>query len=138
MGTFTSIEEARDFFKGDRFATDNGMQIDALSEDSCICSMELEPKHRNALGGVMGGVTFTLADFAFAVIQNHVHKYSVAQQVNINHLSAPKGNRLIATAKVRKNGRTSTIVNVDVVDDTGRDIAQFTGTGYKLPAEKQQ
>ncbi|MBR4760770.1 MAG: PaaI family thioesterase [Lachnospiraceae bacterium] len=135
MAGFASIEEAREFFKGDRFATDNGMQIDELTDEGCTCSMELTDKHRNALGGVMGGVTFTLADFAFAVIQNHVHKYSVAQQVNINYLSAPKGNRLIATAKVRKNGRTSTIVNVDVVDETGRDIAQFIGTGYKLPAK---
>ena len=135
MAEFTSVEEAREFFKGDRFATDNGMQIDELTDDRCICSMELTEKHRNALGGVMGGVTFTLADFAFAVIQNHTHKYSVAQQVSINYLSAPKGNRLIATAKVRKNGRTSTIVNVDVADETGRDVAQFIGTGYKLPAK---
>ena len=40
--------------------------------------------------------------------------------------------RLIATATYRKDGRSSCVVNVDVTDDTGRDIAQFIGTGFKL------
>ncbi len=136
MGEFSSIEEAREFFKNDRFATDNGMRIDELSENSCICSMELTDGHRNAMGGVMGGVTFTIADFAFAVLQNHLHKFSVAQQVSINFLAPPSGKRLIAKAVCRRNGRSSTIINVDVSDENGKDIAQFIGTGYKIP--KQQ
>ena len=136
MGEFSSIEEAREFFKNDRFATDNGMRIDELSENSCICSMELTDGHRNAMGGVMGGVTFTIADFAFAVLQNHLHKFSVAQQVSINFLAPPSGKRLIAKAACRRNGRSSTIINVDVSDENGKDIAQFIGTGYKIP--KQQ
>jgi acyl-CoA thioesterase len=52
--------------------------------------------------------------------------------MSINYLSAPKGTKLIATARLKKNGRTSTIVNIDIVDDTGRDIAQVVGTGFKL------
>jgi acyl-CoA thioesterase len=39
---------------------------------------------------------------------------------------------LIATARYRKDGRSSCVVNVDVVDDLGREIAQFVGTGFKL------
>ena len=46
--------------------------------------------------------------------------------------AAPKGGRLVATARWRKDGRSTCVVNVDVVDDTGRDIAQFVGTGFKL------
>ena len=33
---------------------------------------------------------------------------------------------------INKDGRASCVVNVDVVDDTGREIAQFVGTGFKL------
>ena len=80
----------------------------------------------------MGGAIFTLADFAFAVLSNHIHMPTVAQQVSINYLGTPKGGKLIARAVCRKNGRSSCIVNVDVVDDTGKDIAQFVGTGFKL------
>jgi len=132
MATFATIEEARELFKGDRFATTNGMQIDVLGEDSCVCSMTLTENHRNAYGGVMGGVTFTLADFALAVTSNQIHHLSVAQQVSINYLSAPKGERLIATSRCIKSGKTTTVINVDVTDDTGRLIAQFVGTAFKL------
>ena len=110
----------------------------ALLEDALAAypdSMKLTEHHQNAVGGIMGGVTFTLADFAFAVLQNHMHKPSVAQQVSINFLAPPKGEHLYAEAHLRRNGRTSTIVNVDVTDEEGRDIAQFIGTGYKLPSK---
>jgi len=132
MSTFQSLEEAQQYFTQDRFATENGMTLDALGEDSAVCSLILGPGHKNAYGGVMGGVIFTLADFAFAVASNNMHKGTVAMQVSINYLSAPKGQKLIATAKCIKSGKTSAVFNVDVVDDTGRDIAQFVGTGFKL------
>ena len=132
MSTFNSIEEAREFFKGDKFATNLGIQLDELTDDYCICSLELNENHRNAVGGVMGGVMFTLADFSFAVLSNQLHKPTVAQQVSVNYLSAPKGEKLIAKAICKKNGRSSSIINVDVIDDTGRDVVQFIGTGFKL------
>ena len=132
MSTFNSIDEAREFFKGDKFATNLGVSLEKLDEDSCECSLELNDGHKNAVGGVMGGVMFTLADFAFAVLSNNLHSPTVAQQVSVNYLSAPKGNRLIARAVCKKNGRSSSIINVDVMDDTGRDIVQFIGTGFKL------
>ena len=132
MSTFDSIDEAREFFKDDQFATNTGIHLDELNEDSCQCSLKIADNHRNAVGGVMGGVMFTLADFAFAVLSNQLHSPTVAQQVSINYLSAPKGEKLIAKAICKKNGRSSSIINVDVVDDTGRDIVQFVGTGFKL------
>ena len=132
MATYKTLEEAQEVFKGDRFATINGMHIDELGEDSCVCSMTLTDDHRNAYGGVMGGVTFTLADFALAVTSNQIHSLSVAQQVSINYLSAPKGERLIARSQCVKSGKTTTVVNVNVSDDTGRQVAQFVGTAFKL------
>ena len=106
--------------------------MDELTHDKAVCSLELTDDHKNAYGGVMGGVIFTLSDFAFAVLSNNLHSPTVAQQVSVNYLSAPKGNKLIARAVCKKNGRSSSIINVDVVDDTGRDIVQFIGTGFKL------
>ncbi|MBO4337725.1 MAG: PaaI family thioesterase [Lachnospiraceae bacterium] len=132
MAHFDSLEQAREFFKNDRFATGNGMQIEELSEDHCVCSMQITDDHKNAIGGVMGGAIFSLGDFAFAVTVNNVHMPSVAQQMSCNFLSAPKEGVLTARAKVKRSGRTSTIVNIDITDDKGRDIAQIVGTGYKL------
>ena len=132
MVNFESLESAREFFYKDKFAVNTGISLDEITEDEAVCSVNLTDDHRNAYGGVMGGVIFTLADFAFAVLSNQIHQLTVAQQVDIHYLSAPKGDKLIARATCRKNGRTSSIVNVDISDDTGRDVAQFIGTGFKL------
>lgn len=132
MGTNRNMEEARAYFSADRFATENGITLDELDAEHSVTSMTISDRHRNAFGGVMGGAIFTLADFAFAALTNDRKKKTVAQQVSISYLSTPKGARLIATARYRKDGRSSCVVNVDVTDDTGRDIAQFVGTGFKL------
>ena len=131
MGTFKSLEEAREFFRGDRFASAAGMTLDELTEEGCTCSVTLSPLHRNALGGVMGGAIFTLADFAFAVACNQDHSPTVAIDVSIHFLSAPKGERLIARARRVKSGRTTGVWEVAVSDDLGRDVALFVGTGFK-------
>lgn len=133
MAGFDRMEEAIEYFSRDRFATENGITLDELDADHAVCSVTLEPKHKNAYGGVMGGAIFTLADFAFAALTNDRENVTVAQQASVNFLSATKGKRLTARAVYRKNGRSSCVVNVDVTDDTGRDIAQFTGTGFRLP-----
>lgn len=132
MSTFKSIDEAREFFTGDKFAAANGITIDELGEDSCLCSMDIRDDHRNAVGGVMGGVIFTLGDFAFAVASNNVHMTTVGQHVSISYLSGSRGKRLYARAKCRKDGKTTCVYNIDISDDLGRDVAQFIGTGYKL------
>ena len=132
MKMFSSMEDAREYFSKDRFVTENGIVLDELDGEHAVTSLRLEARHRNAFGGVMGGAIFTLADFAFAALTNGRGKVTVAQQVSINYLSAAKGTKLTATARYRKDGRSSCVVNVDVVDDTGREIAQFVGTGFKL------
>ena len=79
MGGFKDIEEAREYFSNDRFATENGMAIDELDAEHSVCSMTLSARHRNAYGGVMGGAIFTLADFAFAALTNDSENVTVAQ-----------------------------------------------------------
>ena len=132
MASFHGIEEARTYFQQDRFAYEAGIMLEELTEEYSVAAVELGERHRNAYGGVMGGAIFTLADLAFAALANQIHEPTVAQQVSINYLNAPKGKKLIARAECRKDGRTSMVINVNVTDDTGRDIAQFVGTGFKM------
>lgn len=132
MAVYNSLEEAREEFEKDKFARNTGIKLDELTEEYSICSLKLNDNHRNAYGGVMGGAIFTLADFAFATLSNNIHSLTVAQHVNITYLNAPKGDTLYAKATCRKSGKTTTIINVDVYDDLGRDVAVFLGSGFKL------
>ena len=129
---FATLEEAKAFFAGDLYATESGAEIIEAEAGHARCRMTLTDHHRNAEGGVMGGAIFTLVDFTFAVASSCRHRPTVAQQVSMNYLSAPKGQTLIAEARCKKDGRTSCVYNVEVRDDLGRDVAQAVMTGFKL------
>lgn len=132
MSGITGIDAARAYFEGDRFAVNAGISIDEVAPGYAVCHFDITPDHLNAENGVMGGAIFTLIDLAFAAAANGIHLPTVAQQVSMNFLSGSRGATLTATARCRKDGRTTGIYNVDVVDDLGRDIAQAVVTGYKL------
>ena len=132
MSTFGSIEEARAYFTGDRFAAVNGMTIEELREGEALCAMTLREDHRNAVGGVMGGVIYTLADFAYAVAANNDHRPTVAMTADTHFLSMPKGKRLFARALREKSGKTTCVFRVEVSDDLGTSVALAIITGYKL------
>jgi len=132
MPTFQSLEEARAFFVKDRFATENSMTLEALTEDGAVCAMEITGRHLNAEGGLMGGAILALADFTFAAASNNAHRPTVAQQVSLNFLNASKGKRLISSAFCVKNGRTSCVYRIEIKDDLGKDVAQAMFTGFKL------
>lgn len=132
MSVFQSLEDARAYFEGDRFAMENGITLEEIGEGMSLCAMELSRRHQNAEGGVMGGAIFTLIDLSFAAAANNIHRPTVAQQVSVNFLSGSRGSRLMARARCRKDGRQSCVYQVDVTDDLDRDIAQAVVTGFQI------
>ena len=125
----TKLDEARKYFEGDRFATENGMTIVELGEDYALCALEITSRHRNALGKVMGGAMFTLADFAFAVASNFGKNPTVSTTSQITYLKAPKGNTLFARAQLIRQGETSVYYEISVTDETGILAARVTASG---------
>lgn len=128
----TKLEEARAFFAGDRFATENGAVIDEIGEHYAICSMELTPHHLNAAGRVMGGAVFLLADFAFAVASNFGHPADVTTTSQITFLRPSQGKMLYAKSQELRRGRTAVYYETSVTDDTGALIARVTASGQVL------
>ena len=49
-------EEVKKMFEQDRFATDNGAYIEEVDDHYAKCSLNIEDRHKNAMGAVMGGV----------------------------------------------------------------------------------
>ena len=132
MAEFKSIEEARAFFTNDRYATENGIGLDRYTDNGSVVSVTLTDRHRNAEGGIMGGFILTVIDFAFATASCNAHRPTVAQQISMNFLNQPRGNRLTARSSCRKDGRTSCVYQIDIKDDLGNDIAQAVVTGFKI------
>lgn len=125
-----TLEEVRKIFEGDRFATENGAVIDAIGDRSATCSLVITSSHRNAMGAVMGGTYFMLADFAFAVAANWEKMGCVSLRSDISFLGAAKGDKLIANAVCVKDGKRAACYRVDVTDELGNLTAIVTTTGY--------
>lgn len=127
-----TLDEVRKIFEGDRFATVNGAVIEEIGDHSATCSLILTDSHRNAMGAVMGGTYFMLADFAFAVAANLETMGCVSLHSDISFLGAAKGKKLIAKASCVKDGRSTACYRVDVTDDLGNLTATVTATGYHV------
>lgn len=125
-------EETKRLFQNDRFATENGAVIDEVDDHYAKCSLKIEDRHKNAMGAVMGGVYFTLADFALAVASNWEEMGNVSLNSEITYLTAAKGERLIAEAVCVRNGRTTGYYRIDVRDDLGNLTAAVTATTYRV------
>lgn len=126
-----TLEEVRELFAKDRFATENGAVIEENGDCYAKCSLKITDRHKNALGAVMGGASFTLADFAFAVAANWQNPGVVSLSSNITYLGVAKGEQLIAEASCVKNGRSTSYYRVDVRDNLGNMVAAVTTTGFR-------
>ncbi|MDE6883087.1 MAG: PaaI family thioesterase [Lachnospiraceae bacterium] len=128
----SALEEIRNRFKKDRFATEAaGIVIDCAEPGKAVCSLTLEEKHMNENNVPMGGAIFTLADFTCAIASNgYSEKKTVSQQVSITFLAPAKGSRLIAEASCLREGNTTAFYAVDVRDELGTYVAHATMNGY--------
>ena len=130
MAVSKTLEEIREFFSGDEFATKNGMYIVSADEGDAVVSVEIGDRHHNAVGGVQGGVLFTLADFAFAVATNCGDKIVVSVKCDISFMHATRGTRLIAHAVEKSSTRKLVFYDVEICDDLDVLIASVSFTGY--------
>ncbi len=125
-----TLEEVRAFFAKDRFAGEIGAVIDEIGDYYAKCSINLDDRHKNAVGGVMGGVYFTLADFAFAVATNIKEQGTVSLNASIAFLGPVKGEMLIAEAHCIKEGKTTSYYQIDLKDEKGNLSAVVHITGF--------
>ncbi|MDR0513953.1 MAG: PaaI family thioesterase [Coriobacteriaceae bacterium] len=129
-----TLEAVREHFKHDRFASEAcGAEIIEASFGHAVCRLDIAPIHLNAVGKVMGGALFTLADFALAIASNLGCSPTVSVSNTIEFLSAAKGAQLIATAAVDKSGRSLGFYTVDVHDELGTHCARMCATCFRQP-----
>ncbi len=121
---------ARRIFEQDRFAMLTGISIEQVVAHQCLCTLHLDHRHRNARGVAMGGVLFTLADFAAAVAANSAELtdgqqlHWVSLDATIHYLSPATCQRLTARCTAVKHGRTTALYRTEIADpDTGRTLA---------------
>lgn len=131
--------KAAEVFANDLYATQaTGVRFVEVGEDYAKCTLDIQPIHRNAMGGVMGGVLFTLADLAFAAAANSRNIAAgeslswVSTNSSIHYLSQPKGNTLTAETQSIKTGRNSCVFNINLYDVNQTLISIVTTEGRRV------
>ena len=126
-----TLEKVREIFAKDKFATENGAVIDEIDKHCATCSLTITERHLNAVGAVMGGVYFMLADFAFAVAVNWEKMSCVSLRSDIAFLGTCKGKKMIAKAVCIKDGKSTVLYRIDITDELSNLVATVTTTGFK-------
>lgn len=125
MNPETLLDATRRVFAADRYATElSGIEITEVGDHTATCRLDLDDRHRNARGSAMGGVLFTLADFAAAVAANtgciaHGEELQwVSLDATIHYLAPAIGKTLTASCTPVKAGRTTTLLQTTITCDT--------------------
>ena len=130
----SDLEEARAYFANDRYATEaTGIVIEEVAEHYAKCSLKLDARHLNAVGHVMGGVVYTMADLTFAVSTNfRAERPTVTNVAQVNYLNSPEGDTLFSESRLIKDGRRICFYEIRIWDNTGKDIAVISMNGYHI------
>ena len=102
----------KEYFAGDHFASNAGMEITLLEEGHAIVEMTVDDRHLNGAQFCQGGVFFTLADLAFACATNSHGIPTVTAHEIFDHKALP-------------------FAEVRVTDGDGMLLAVLTASGYR-------
>lgn len=121
-------KSAKAMWANDNASSWLGMELGEVDEGRAVLTLTIEPHHANGHGICHGGITFALADSAFAFACNSRNQSTVAQHNVISYIAPAKiGDRLTATAiEVSLNGRSG-IYDVKVKNAKDQTVAEFRG-----------
>jgi acyl-CoA thioesterase len=112
----------------DRSSKALGISIDIVAPGEAIATMQVRDDMINGFDVIHGGLTFTLADTAFAFACNGYGEKMVAASAHIEFLRpAVAGDTLTAVAREDHRGRHSGYYSVDVRNQRDELVALFRG-----------
>jgi acyl-CoA thioesterase len=116
----------------DKFARLLDIKLEAVRPGYARAALTVRPDMLNAVRVTQGGVTFTLADFAFAVASNSHGTTSLALSTQLSFPgSSQEGDRLIAEAREEHSTRRTGLYTVEVKTGDGRLVGLFSGTVFR-------
>ena len=104
-------------FESDAFVNDLGAKLVEWDGGRAVFRLAPEPRHRNFVGSVHGGALVSLADSALGVASNSWGRVCVALTIEVQFLSAPVDDVLVATAVERSRTRRTAAYAIDVTSE---------------------
>ena len=131
-GDILANNVVNDMLQKDLFSQWLGISIIEIKEGYSKIKMTVRPEMINGFGIVHGGITFSLADSAFAFACNNRNILSVALDTSINFLKPVQVNDvLIAVANELHNGRSTGLYHINITNQQNETVAIFKGTCFR-------
>ncbi len=110
-----------------------GIRLLSVEPGRAVLAMTVREDMLNALGQCHGGMSFTLADAAFACASVSHNQAGVGAHAAMDYIRPGMlGDVLTATATVRHQGRSASLVEVVVENQNARQIALLHGRSHNF------
>jgi uncharacterized protein (TIGR00369 family) len=134
-----ALQFTREFQKRIPFIQLIKISTEALGRGSASLSLPVETQVTNSLGTVHGGVIMSLLDVALCTAARTLHPESVGVitiSLSTSFIGAGSGARLLAEARVLKDGRSMSFVEAEAKNEDGSLVAKAVATVRVLHEEK--
>ena len=123
-------------YQSDYFSQWLGVELVAIGQGFCTLKMAVRRDMLNGFSVLHGGVSFSLADSAFAFASNSHGRVSVSIETNISHTKSVKeGDVLTATANELNLSSRLGIYEVVISNQHQQTVALFKGTVFRTEKE---
>jgi acyl-CoA thioesterase len=125
------VQFARDYQKKIPFVSHLKILTDELGEGRARLSLPVEPHLKNSLGTVHGGVIMSLLDVALCTAARTLHPDSIGVvtiDLSTSFIGGGSGERLLAEARVLKDGRSMSFVEGEAKNPDGSLVAKAIAT----------
>lgn len=121
------------FYEDNPFTKSLGVNIDSIEEGNVCVSLQIEHEHTNVYGIAHGGVIMSICDMAMGAACLSVGKKVVTLDFNINILkSVDKLDVAIAKSKILHNGRSTIVVECEILNKANKLCAKARGTFFVI------
>ena len=127
----SALEFTREYQKKIPFLQHLKIHTDTLGQGEARLSLPIEPHLTNSLGTVQGGVIMSLLDVALCTAARTLHPDSVGVvtiDLSTSFIGGGSGARLVAEARVLKDGRSMSFVEGEARNEDGTLVAKSIAT----------
>ena len=131
MSSDAKLAFTRDYQKRIPFVSHLKILTETLGEGSARLSLPIELHLTNSIGTVHGGVIMSLLDVALCTAARTLHPDSlgvITIDMSTSFIGGGSGARLLAEARVLKNGRSMIFVEGEAKNEDGSLVAKAIAT----------
>ena len=123
-------------YRDDTYSQWLGVSLLEMGEGICRLQMTVRPDMLNGFGVAHGGITYGLADSAFAFACNSHGRHAVSIHCAIEHVAPVRaGDVLTASATEDHLGNNLSNYSIRVTKADGSTVAFFRGVAYRKQRE---